>query len=243
MSAPFSRAFGRHATTVYSGRGSRHSYEMKTGSPTSASQNETVSQNWQPSTEGVRPTRRITSACAVTQGQPTIQSGQQFICNWLSCFRDSRRLIFPQKGRESGGNLILRDRCNFGALAETRCIWTEESHPDVLRTWNFLAMVAPFMRSLSPAMVGGKDESCIAAVFGHGLNQFAKSPQVGVHPAGRIEVIRVSSRVRLIVCFTERKIQDARLSHLQIFHCGVKGDGIEWFIVPHAWRLRLEAIQ
>src|SRR5437899_895560 len=34
MLAPSSRAFGRNATTVYSGRGSRHCYEIKYGNPT-----------------------------------------------------------------------------------------------------------------------------------------------------------------------------------------------------------------
>src|SRR5208283_5507980 len=112
----------------------------------------------------------------------------EYIGDRLARLGDSRRIIFPQKGRQGGGNLILCDRGNFGTLAESGCVWTKKSHPDVLGVGDFGAMVAPFMRSFSPAMVGRKNKRGIAAVLRHGLHQFPKSPQVGIDAVGRIQV-------------------------------------------------------
>jgi len=126
----------------------------------------------------------------------------------------------------------LRDGRNVGALAESGYVWTKKGQPDVLGIGDFLAMVAPFMRAFPGH---GREEK---------IRWYCRGTQAWIAPvpkesASRIDAVAESRYslyfplVRQSSVSQARDIRPARFSLSDIPLLGVKGDGVEWLIVPH----------
>ena len=108
-------------------------------------------------------------------------------------------IILAQKRRDGGGNLALRHGAAIRSLAQRRCVRPDDGDPDVFGALDLFAMIAPGVRAVAAAVIGGDDERRFVAVGGDGLHGAPETFDEAIHVVRGFEHVIVTSAVRNIV--------------------------------------------
>ena len=85
-------------------------------------------------------------------------------------------------------------------------IRADDGNPDPIRPADFFAVTLPFVRSVTPAVVGSYDHCGFVAVLRERLNRIPERSQVVINRVGGMEVMIVTPTMAKLISLTHADV-------------------------------------
>ena len=135
-------------------------------------------------------------------------------------------VVQSQKGSDRFRDLFLVVFRLDPHLSKCRSIRADYREPDMAGSWREKSVRPPIIFSIAPAMIGGNKKRSLAFIFRLRLNPLPENGNHTVSAMGRVQVIVISSRMRVLICLIQANEGDTRLVAFQIFDGILECNGI-----------------